>query len=756
MPGTKGSDKLPVVGFILLSLIFFGRFLTSDVVLVGSDHNPDIFFSKARLSQLRTYIHPPNWSPKLGGMPVSDRRIGERYFPLYFLRYLMPFYKALGWWYILICVGAGFFMFLYLRGIGVRKNISFLMGVCYMFAPTLMTFTFAGHYAKMEVIALTPLFFLAIERGMEVGGLGYFLLSAGTLALEIYTNHIQMAYFSGWGAVVYFVFKLWQVYRREGKFKVIFRRGVFALSFVLGIGIGAMNLFPPYFHTKTVSKRALIGRMYGYASSWALHPEEVASFLVPEFGGYLDTYWGRNYFKLNSEYMGLLPLWFGLLGLIVCWRDPRAKIFLGLFLVTMAYALGPHTPVHRIFYHIVPGVKSLRAPGMIAFLPLFSSCVLAAMGLENLKRANRRLILYLWAVSAGVGFLLLVVPGPVTRFWTEVLYPDITPQKQEVLRRSLSSIRTGGLWAVLLSSGLFGVLYFWWKGKLKEGIAVALMVPMVLVDTWRVDKKFLNYQEAYRYRRMYRAKQKLAEFFRKHPGRYRVLPISRQSRFSIPGVNIATGFDDFMNKWYYVITQPENLRYRPIINLLNIRYIVTESPIEGLSPVYSYGGYYVYENPDACPFFYLAKRYVVMDDEKEILDFLRKKGNCWTVVLDKPPHVPADSLGGGDWAKDKVIEEGYDPEKGYIKLKTYSQGWRFLVVSENYHPNWKAYIDGKRKPLFRANYVWKGVFVPPGDHRVELIYSSKMASMWRRVSLLSVFGILIVLLLTKWEKKASY
>ena len=735
----RHSQWFLISGFFFLVIIFFGRFLTSDVILVGSDHSPDVFFSKVPLTKLKTYFHPPNWSSRLGGTAVSDRRIGERYFPLYFLRYLIPFYKALGWSYILIAIGAGVFMFLYLRAIGIRRNIAFLVGVCYMFAPTFMTFTFAGHYAKMEVIALTPLFFLAVEKGVETGRSRYFLLSAGTLALEIYTNHIQMAYFSAWGVVAYFIFKLWQIYRREGKLKVLFRRSAFALSFVLGIGIGAMNLFPPYFHTKTVSKRALIGRTYEYASSWSLHPEEMASLLVPEFGGYLDTYWGRNYFKLNSEYMGLLPLWLGLLGLIVCWRDPKTKFFFGLFLVTMAYALGPHTPVHRLFYHLVPGVKSLRAPGMIAFLGLFSCCVLAAMGLEDLRKVRKNVLLCLWAISAGTGFLLLVAPGTVTSLWRALLYPDIPSQKLEVLRRSLPHIRIGGLWAMLLSSGLFYVLYLWWKGRLKENLALALIVPIVLADTWRVDKRFLNYQEAYRYRIMYRAKQKLAEFFKGHPGRYRVLPISRQSRFSIPGVDIATGFDDFMNRWYYVIIRPENLRYKPIINLLNIRYIVTESPIEGLSPVYSYGGYYVYENPDACPFFYLAKRYVVIDDEKEILEFLRKKGNCRTVVLDKPPHVPADSLGGGDWSKDKVIEEGYDPEKGYIKLKTYSQGWRFLVVSENYHPNWKAYVDGEQVPVFRADYAWKGIFVLPGVHDIEFIYSSE-ALTWRLISLLSVIG----------------
>lgn len=154
----------------------------------------------------------------------------------------------------------------------------------------------------------------------------------------------------------------------------------------------------------------------------------------------------------------------------------------------------------------------------------------------------------------------------------------------------------------------------------------------------------------------------------------------------------------------------------------------------------------MYENPDACPFYYLAKRYIVIKDEKEVLEFLRKKGNCETAVLEKTPDIPADSLGGGDPSKDKVMEEGYDPWKGYIKLRTYSEGWRFLVVSENYHPNWRAYIDEKQVPVFRADYVWKGILVGPGQHKVELRYSSPAAGTSRTVSLASLITFALVAL----------
>ena len=51
-------------------------------------------------------------------------------------------------------------------------------------------------------------------------------------------------------------------------------------------------------------------------------PEEAASLVVPEFSGINENYWGRNSFKLNSEYPGLSILFLGLFGLCAFRRKP--------------------------------------------------------------------------------------------------------------------------------------------------------------------------------------------------------------------------------------------------------------------------------------------------------------------------------------------------------------------------------------------------------------------------------------------------
>lgn len=45
-----------------------------------------------------------------------------------------------------------------------------------------------------------------------------------------------------------------------------------------------------------------------------------------------------------------------------------------------------------------------------------------------------------------------------------------------------------------------------------------------------------------------------------------------------------------------------------------------------------------------------------------------------------------------------------------------------LVVAQAYYHNWHAYVDGRRTPLWRANYAFQALEVPDGRHRVELVY----------------------------------
>jgi uncharacterized membrane protein YfhO len=45
-----------------------------------------------------------------------------------------------------------------------------------------------------------------------------------------------------------------------------------------------------------------------------------------------------------------------------------------------------------------------------------------------------------------------------------------------------------------------------------------------------------------------------------------------------------------------------------------------------------------------------------------------------------------------------------------------------LVLGDAYYPGWRAFVGSQETEVFPANYAFRGITLPPGDHRVEFRY----------------------------------
>ena len=148
-------------------------------------------------------------------------------------------------------------------------------------------------------------------------------------------------------------------------------------------------------------------------------------------------------------------------------------------------------------------------------------------------------------------------------------------------------------------------------------------------------------------------------------------------------------------------------------------------------------GLHTAESDGAYPWFYLAPNCLVEPDEGRILQLLKSPGYNASEKVIVEQEVPGLSQEAGwpDNRTGQVERLAYDSRKGYIRLQASTPGPALLVVSENFHPNWRAYVDGHEQPVLRANFVWKAVRVPPGNHTVEFRYTDVVAIVCRWVSL---------------------
>ncbi|MCH7782176.1 YfhO family protein [candidate division KSB1 bacterium] len=190
---------------------------------------------------------------------------------------------------------------------------------------------------------------------------------------------------------------------------------------------------------------------------------------------------------------------------------------------------------------------------------------------------------------------------------------------------------------------------------------------------------------------------------------------------------------------------------------MNVKYYIStgQKKDPNLLLISVSGQHFVYENLAAHPYFDFVHRYRVIENPDEALATVL--GPAFSakqeVILEKAP--PDFAVSGVDSAalssvQDEIeylgVRDFYSPIQNTFQFRVRAEHPGFVLLSNNYHYQWKATVDGTDTEIYQANYLWMGVFVPEGDHDVvftfnpsEILYS-RMASF---IGML-IFGILLV------------
>ena len=151
----------------------------------------------------------------------------------------------------------------------------------------------------------------------------------------------------------------------------------------------------------------------------------------------------------------------------------------------------------------------------------------------------------------------------------------------------------------------------------------------------------------------------------------------------------------------------------------------------------------VYQNPTVYPRAYLARQATfaapdtaldaMLDATHDLRDesFVEQTSDEIAVDNDTAPGVATIEFDG--------------PEEVWIRTQSTSP--RLLVLSDRYDPNWRVQIDGRDAHGLRANYLFRGVTVPAGEHRVRWRYrptSFYWGSAISAVTLIALLGLMLV------------
>jgi hypothetical protein len=784
---TRAFPWLLALVYLLTLIVVFREFVFSNFMLYGSDAIQANVYMKTVLRESLLRGDFPEWSPYIfGGMPFVDAFHSDIFYPVSLPVYLLfPVHRALGW----VMIGhfwlGGMGMYAAARTWDMSRPAAAIAGLCYMLAPYFISMTLPGHTGRIFVVAWFPIGLLLLKRIWDSARLLDAALFSLTVGLIILTPHVQMAYFSLWAYAGYSLYRIvWQLSRRGG---IPWRPALLAMAgVVVALGISAIQFYPSYDYVKNHSPRSGEGLSYEVASSWSLHPEEVVGSVVPEFTGSTglgtNTYWGRSKVKDRTEYGGLVAL------LLALWAVFRTRFrdrwfFFGLGAFALLYGLGAHTPLFRVFYHLVPNVKVMRAPAMITLLYLFSISLMAGAAIDSLWQTRARAALgmlrprFLWIaafVLTGAAILMAIDTAGMMAIYTNLLYSDLSAERAAILQRHLSTISTGFWLAALIALGLALIGQF--MGRRKHYGLLALLAALVIFDLVRVDRQFIlpvNYHMYFRY-------HPVLDFLKDQPQPFRVfdassyLPRKAQASwvarpgnvtnfFGMHGIPEMTGYHGNQLKTYtsllggQTLERTKNDEINRLFDLTDTRYLffARKANMDGepddtaLQLVYHELGIKLYENVDVVP----HVRLVTCWEEHDPVDTLYARlfsedfdiHDC--VVVDRPLPFASSTDSGVVGTVQVAL---YEPEEVILEVDVRREA--LLVLADNAYPAWHAEVDGAPAGIITTNAAFRGVLVKPGDRQVRFHYSStrQRAGIW--ITVLSVCAALVWLVIG-WRRR---
>ena len=149
----------------------------------------------------------------------------------------------------------------------------------------------------------------------------------------------------------------------------------------------------------------------------------------------------------------------------------------------------------------------------------------------------------------------------------------------------------------------------------------------------------------------------------------------------------------------------------------------------------------IFRNPQAFPrAFVVPQAQPLPANDADVLAALRSADLRQTVFL--TDKVQSGS-GTGEFRAARVVE--HRPNRVVVQTDNGAAG--YLVLAEVWYPGWTCTLDGREVPLYRADYLFRGVELPAGEHTVAFTFEPVSYRRGRFISLGALLASPLLLLL---------
>lgn len=541
----------------------------------------------------------------------------------------------------------------------------------------------------------------------------------------------------------------------------------------------------------------LVPNFKGGASAALSQSETAMSKANPMYSslyGSLTQYFGTQPMTSGPVYVGAFVLFLFVLGCFIV-KGPLKWALTGATFFSIVLSWGKNfMPLTDFFIDYVPLYNKFRAVSSILVIAEFTIPLLAIFALkrlleepEILKQEKKPLGISL-LLTAGIALLLAIAPGSIGSGYVpaqEAQMLQNAVNQQMIPANELSDIlaNLGEMRAELVSSDalrsfiIIGIgcslLWLYASGKLRSSLTIAGITILCLADMWGVNKRYLNDAQ-------FVPHSIRTETFTKTNTDELIL---QDTSLDYRVLNFATStFDDNNTSYWHKSVggyHPAKLRryqemiehhispemqaaYKAIataggemdsvdankfriLNMLNTKYFIFPAGQQRQTvPIL---------NPHAYGNAWFVNKVQYVNNANEEIDALDSIIPTETAVVDA--RFKDVLKGTTESYKDSLSSirlTSYTPNRLTYETNNAQDG--IAVFSEIYYPDgWHVTIDGQPAELARADYILRTMYVPAGQHTIEMRFDPTSLHVTEGIAYgalaLLVIGIIVAVLIAK-------
>jgi hypothetical protein len=739
--GIKYALDAVFVAFLLLGALYFFKDALLGIRTLIWDaadyYYPYLFF----VSDSFRHGDIPLWSPFLfNGFPSVGDIQAQTFYPPNFLFMIFTTFSPYAVHLSLVlhfCL-AGVFMYFLSRHYLQNRWACAISALAYMLSGYMVGHI--EHLTIIDLIAWLPLVFLLLEKAMMINNVAYAFIAGLFFGVSILAGHPQSTHAIIFVLIIHALYRATNSYVREKK-KALFLRPILVLSICLGVGllISAVQIIPTYELTKESLRAGALSFEVAAGSGQLRFSDAVILFMPNYFGAVSGPYWDQMDISQSLLYIGIMPLFFIGLALINARKRPDIIYFFIMALFSLMVSLGEHGFIFRLLYDYVPGFDHFRSPVNTAFIFTFFGALLAGQGFNVLsQKVKKRTLFIYFGIFLALGLILHSL-GPVP--------------SADIGDAAIQNINSGLAFFVVFLSVSAVVVTLSVHFPEHKNIYFSILLLFTFADL------FINLSDS----------MTIGE--KAPPGLYekeaeiitRIKGGSGIASGAGPGIELNAS--DLAQGLYRVYTQPtgnagtavfgfnramlhrmflvegyeplEMSRHRKLIDVLSVSNLDNLLKISNAKYITSMVNNNVdlKNYPGFLPRAYIVPNARFRDNDDRVLEELAVFDPSSEVIISgKGTDIAGRTMAASEWSSTVSRYTG-----NLVEIRTQSVKDGFLVLSDTYYPGWRAWIDGVGSPVMRANYDFRALQLPAGEHTVVFKFTPRYLTLGLFMGLGGIF-----------------